>query len=578
VDPPLSVERTPLRTLIGGRWAVSWQGYLIAWPWAVLFIFSSSPAVWDSDRIIEELVRGVVAGTLAYIPVGIVMWLASISVLRNRRSQPVSIAVVALVGGVAWTARSLTVIGYLQFSGIPDDVSPVLRLVAGFIQGALAFVLTAWLLAKLTNFHDERRRLLSELVQEELVNEHLHERIEEIHVGVLNQVRRQVDATAMSLVSQSGTQAPSTRDVEALTRANRRISKGLARTLWDEAAESSRVNPLVVVRSAAEQRPFAYWALLPGVLLGILVLPMYWSVPEAVLVVGVITMYALLISSIANAVCPRLLPSYALAAYVCSVVLLLATAFVIQAFIQLLDLNPSGGDGLLWAIAVNFGVFYPLVGLGAHISRAQQDVLSQLRRSISQAEIEHQALKHEDSRIRRDISHALHGGLQADLTASAMRAQQALDQRDTATARRTLDEARDLIQRSWDISDLTPTDLRSTAGTVVGSWEGFVNIALDINVAREPTPRTIANIKEILLEGIGNAVRHGRASNITITIDDHASDLRITITDDGTGVTGSRIGLGSAMFDDIAPNAWSLTSAATGGSTLTVALLTAAKT
>jgi signal transduction histidine kinase len=573
----LSAERTPLRTLIGGRWAVSWQGYLIAWPWAVLFIFSSSPAVWDSDRIVEELVRGVVVGTLAYVPVGIVMWLASISVLRNRCRQPVSIAVVALVGGVAWTARSLTLIGYLQFSGIPDDASPVLRLVAGFIQGALAFVLTAWLLAKLTNFHDERRRLLSELVQEELVNEHLQERIAEIHSTLLNRVRRQVDAAAMSLVSRSETQTPSARDVEALTRANRAISKGLSRTLWDEAAESSRVNPLVVVRSAAEHRPFAYWALLPGVLLGILVLPMYWSVPQAVLVVGVITMYALLISSIANAVCPRLLPSYALVAYVLSVVLLLATAFVIHAFIQLLGLNQSGGDGLLWAVAVNFGVFYPLVGLGAHISRAQQDVLSQLRRSISQAEIEHQVLRREECRMQRDLAYALHGGVQADLTASTMRAQQAIDQGDTATARQTLDEARDFIQRSWDIPDLTPADLRSTARTVVGSWEGFVNIALDINVAREPTTRTIAHVKEILLEGIGNAVRHGRAKDIAVTIDEHAGGLRITITDDGTGVTGSRIGLGSAMFDDIAPNAWSLTPAATGGSMLTVALPTATK-
>ena len=158
-----------------------------------------------------------------------------------------------------------------------------------------------------------------------------------------------------------------------------------------------------------------------------------------------------------------------------------------------------------------------------------------------------------------------------------MRAQQALDQGDTATARQTLDKAKDLIQQRWDLHDLAPTDLRSAAHTVIQSWEGFVDITLNIDVTREPPSRTATQIREILLEGIGNAVRHGRAGNIAITINDHEGDLRVSITDDGTGVTGSRIGLGSAMFDDIAPNAWSLTSASTGGSTLTVDLPTPEK-
>jgi signal transduction histidine kinase len=227
---------------------------------------------------------------------------------------------------------------------------------------------------------------------------------------------------------------------------------------------------------------------------------------------------------------------------------------------------------LPWLAVLNFGVLLPLIGLSAHIGRAQQQVLTQIRRSITETEIQREALRSEESRIRRDLAYTLHGGLQADLTASTMRAQQAIDQGDTATARQTLDQAKDLIQRSWDVPDLARTDLRSTARTVVESWEGFVDIALDIAVDREPGPRTVANIKEVLLEGIGNAVRHGRAKNIAIAVTDHAGGIRITITDDGVGVTGSRIGLGSAMFDDIAPNAWSLTPAAPSGSTLTVAL------
>ena len=574
----MSPERTPLRALIGGRWAVSWQGYSLAWPWAVLFIFSTSPTVWATGTLAERIIRGVIVGTLTYIPVGLVAWLASISIFRNRRITPIPIALVALVGGIAWTTRSLAMIGYLEIADIPSDATPSLRLLAGFIQGAFAFVLTAWLLAKLTSFHEERRRLIDTLVQEELVNEHLHERVRDLQARVLDQVRSAVDSAAQSLSRQGSVDTPTPHDVEALAQTTKQISKDLARSLWDEAVETARVNPLTVVRSTVANRPFAYWALIPGALLGVLGLQIYWSMGVAVLAIFTLTLTALVISSIANFICPRLVPSRALAVYLVTVALLLSTAFVMYAFISLLDLTPTGGSGLLWAVAVNYGIFFPLISAGAHIGRTQQDVLRQLRKSISQAEIDSHALSLEEAHLRRDLALALHGGLQADLTASTMRAQQAIDHGDVASAHRAIDEARNLIQQSWDLPDLTRTDLRSTARTVVESWEGFVNIELDIAVAQEPSTRTIANIKEALLEGIGNAVRHGRAKNIAITITDHAGGLRITITDDGTGVTGSRIGLGSAIFDDIAPNAWSLTPTSTGGSTLTVDLTTTAKT
>ena len=574
----MSPERTPLRALIGGRWAVSWQGYLLAWPWAVLFIFSTSPTVWATGSLAERIGRGVLIGTLTYTPVGLVAWLASISVFRNRRITPIPIALVALVGGIAWTTRSLAMIGYLEIVDLPSDASPSLRLLAGFIQGGFAFVLTAWLLAKLTSFHEQRRSLIDALVQEELANEQLHERIQDLKTRVINRVRTAVDRTAQSLSTRTSVNTPSPHDVEVLAQATRTISKDLARDLWDDAARTARVNPLTVVRSTVANRPFTYWALIPGALLGVLGLQIYWSVGVAVLAILTLTLTALVISSIANFACPRLGPSKALALYLASLVLLLSTAFVMHAFIRLLDLTPTGGSGLLWAVAVNYGVFFPLISAGAHIGRAQHDVLQQLRKSISQVEIDSHALNREESRLRRDLALALHGGLQADLTASAMRAQQALDQGDAASARQTLDEATYLIKQRWLLPDRAHADLRSTARAVVESWEGFVNIELHIAVAHEPSTRTIANIKEVLLEGIGNAVRHGRATNIAVTIDDHGGALRITITDDGTGVTGSRIGLGSAMFDDIAPNAWSLTRTSTGGSTLTVALTTPAKT
>jgi signal transduction histidine kinase len=574
----LSTERTPLRTLIGGRWALSWQGYLIAWPWAVLFLFNSAPTLWVSDSLLEGLTRGFIIGTLVYIPVGIVMWLASVSVLRHRRTIPVSIAVVALLGAVAWTARSVVVIALLELQDLPSVVSPTGRIVNGAIQGAIAAVLAAWFLAKISRFRDQRRQLLSDLVQEELGNERLLEDIEITRSRLFATVRDTVDMTVRSMSQVPADRDASKEQIEALADASKTISKDLARELWDEAAKSTRTGPLTLLRSAVASRPFTLWAPLPIIALGLLTLPNFWPLADVVKIVSLFYVGSLLVSIAANKITPRLRPAMGMVAYLAAVLLLLGSGILMQVTIDLLGLNAPYGSALPWLVALNFGVLVPLIGLGAHFGRVQQDALTRLRQSITDTEIKREALRREESRMRRALAYALHGGLQADLSASTMRAQQALDRGDAATARQTLDAARDLLRRSWDASDSAPADLRGTSCTVVQSWEGFVDITLDIEVTREPPPRTIAHVKEILLEGIGNAVRHGRAKNIALTIDDRAGDLRITITDDGTGVTGSQFGLGSAMFDDIAPNAWSLTPGTTGGSMLTVALPTAART
>ena len=574
----MSAEQTPLRSLIGGKWAFSWQGYLIVWPFAVLFLFFGAPALWESDSLFEGLIRGFVLGTLVYLPVVFVMWLASISIARNRRVTPVPIALVALVGAGAWTARSFVVLSALALQGLPSDVPAANRIVSGIVQGALTSLLTAWVLAKIASFRDQRRRLLSDLVQEELANERLREQIEVKRLHLLTTVRERVDSTVQSLNTSQASSEPSREEVESFAQATNKISKDLARELWDDAARTTRLGPMTLLRSAVANRPFALWAQLPIIGLGLYILPIFWTFTNAVIVLAILSLYSSMIAVATNWITPRLRPNAALGAYALAVLLLLSTAIVLQVSVNALGLTPPQGNALPWLAALNFGVLLPVVGLGAHIGRAQQQVLTQLRRSITETEVRNEALHSEESRIRRDLAYTLHGGLQADLTASTMRAQHAIDQGDAATARQTLDEAKVLIQRSWDIPDITRTDLRSTARSVIKSWEGFVDISLDITVTHEPAPRSVAHAKEILLEGIGNAIRHGRARSITITIDDRAGGLRITITDDGSGVTGSRVGLGSEMLDELAPNAWSLTPVPTGGSTLSVALTTPAKT
>ena len=551
---------------------MSWQGYLLGWPFAVLFTFFAARSLWVAESTLEGFIRGVAAGTLGYAPVGVVLWLAAVTVLKKRRNAPAPIALVALVGAASWTTRSLAIIAYLQLTGLPSDATPTIRLVTGFAQGAIATTLAAWLLATTDRFHERRQQLLDDLVREEMATEQLIENVQRMRTEVLTGVRRSVESVVSRLDDQVGTEPPTPQAVDALAAASRQVSRTLARELLDEASRTARLNPIVVLRSAVMNRPFAFWGLLPSLVLGLVGLSIYWPLPASTMALAAVTAFVLIVSSVANAVTPRLSPRRGLAVYFTCVVLLFGSAFVMQIAMSRVGLNPAENGAVGWSVAVNFGVLYPLIGIAAHVGTAREEVLAHLRKSVTAAEVEREALRREKARLHRDLAFSLHGGLQADLTASAMRAQHAIDEGDSTSARVALSQARQLMQEAVDVPQSQTLDLTTTIDAVLEAWEGIVDFETDVRVSGQSDAQLVAMVRDVLLEGIGNAVRHGGAHSLAIAIVDEGGGLRVTITDDGYGVGDATPGLGSSMFDRMAPNAWSLTPAATGGSLLTIAL------
>jgi glucose-6-phosphate-specific signal transduction histidine kinase len=66
-------------------------------------------------------------------------------------------------------------------------------------------------------------------------------------------------------------------------------------------------------------------------------------------------------------------------------------------------------------------------------------------------------------------------------------------------------------------------------------------------------------VNEICKEAVSNAVRHGEAKNITISIDRSADELLvIEAADNGRGIESDAIpGVGSRMLDDLSVD-WSI--------------------
>lgn len=569
-------EVASLRSLIGGRWAVSWQGYLLGWPFALLFIFFSSPGIGAFDPWYVGLLKVVAVGTATYLPTGAVLWIAAKTLLRNRDQSPAPILTVGLVGGLAWSARSIALIAYLSVMEVPSQASPSLRMLAGFIQGVFALTLTAWFFATINDFYVRRRQLLRTLVSEELMTDRIAVTVDEMRTDVLQRVQETVDESVQQWGESMTHESITHQDVQVLRDASQKVSRVIAHDLWRTAERGSRLNPLTIVRSAATHRPFAYWGLLPTFILAMIILPALWPLRAAVLFGAGITAFAFAVSLIANKVVQRVTPQPALIIYCGAVVvLLIGTLAVVQVFKSILGLEGLSGGGLPWIAAANFGVMYPLIGIAANVGRAKQEVLDQIRQSISYAEIYRESLRQEEVRVTREIALALHGGVQAHFTAAGMRLSHALDEGDDAATEEAILQVKWMIASEIVGAQRKTADIDQVVNHLVDTWTGVVDITAQVHVRGGYTQRCVRVVQDVVTEGINNAVRHGDATHIDIEVRDAIDKMIIVIGDNGFGVSGSGVGavspgLGSAMLNAIATDSWSRVVNPAGGSVLTV--------
>ena len=165
---------------------------------------------------------------------------------------------------------------------------------------------------------------------------------------------------------------------------------------------------------------------------------------------------------------------------------------------------------------------------------------------------------------RAAVAAYLHSTVQARWTAAAHRLEAAAEAGDLGAARRALVSARALL-----VSDGPSTDEVIDCTELARAWDGIASVHLEVD------PHLPAHVHgvvgRIVDEAISNAVRHGRARTIRVSITMAVSErgsgrAEVVVEDDGTGTGDSgeenRRGLGSDWLDTVAE--WSLTRTESG--------------
>jgi signal transduction histidine kinase len=173
-----------------------------------------------------------------------------------------------------------------------------------------------------------------------------------------------------------------------------------------------------------------------------------------------------------------------------------------------------------------------------------------------QLEILNASLRQELWLNRRRTASVLHGPVQAALFASAMK----LSQESKPTPALVAEVEQDIsaaLEKLNNPSNLEGEDISDLLNQIVEIWSDAAEISIEIPETLETaitrTPLASEALIEISREFITNAIKHGRASQVSLKVSRlDAARISIEVIDDGQGVPpGAKPGFGSKLLSEL---------------------------
>ncbi len=506
-----------LRQLIGGRWAVSWVLYLINLP--LNFLGMSSHIV---DARSADVLPWLIVWAIGYVVFGIVLLAANLTVLRNRRTMPVAIGVVVAVGAIAGGFRGLTVGIGADLAGISaGDLSLIaVRILTGTALGIMLVPLGALFLALISEYNRQRSALIGELTALEATRMRTEGASDLLRQTLIEQLAEKISTDSDSL-------------------------RAASHEVWPADSPRERVRWGNVVMTSLLHNPF------PGTAVAVV-----WSVSALLTLTAAIGPVRGTLQVAASALAiwwifrlaRYFMPSGRLTGLLWFVVVMLATIIVTGPVASLIfDPRPVGsGTALILANAFWLPLFTILISICIGAVRSSEMVLHNLQTRVTSDDIAARATEQEMIRLKRAVAESLHSVQSRVYAARAQGSGQAF--------------LADLV--SAPDASLSPEEILQS---VIDPWASLIEI--DVQLPSIPLSLTEArSVKRVIQEGLANAYRHGGASQSSIGIAREATALVVEMIDNGVGKDPhSRLGLGSAILEEVSDGQWSLHTLEDGG-------------
>lgn len=547
---PRTARFSRLRDEAGGRWFNYLPAYLWVGPiWVVASVLATPGLNTLGEFGLMALAN--TAGVLAAVGL---MALSNASVFRNSQARPIPLWLVIAFGAAVGAIKALvtTLVAVSITHGPLDGIGP--RTAISAILGAWLIPTISVLYATLARYERERDALARELV--------LRKFRPALGGG---STQHSYDQNISSFVEL-------TRKLVAHARNPLELNRTLNTIIDTELRPLSRTLSEQVRQSLPSFR-------IPDLIR--IVWKDYRFTPVATTIAYVITFIApqLWYAGIANGLLRLLVQAF----IVCGILWLaqlLPTrggAFGVMAFalvngflVFVLDAVSIFLFGPLpdyprWGAVTFLLLFFVVSGLILGTIRAAQneekDVRAQLT-ELSEQTAQAYSMSAQQQFEKRELAHYLHSRVQNGMLSVALRLGADGAPADISPAQEELYAILDevlTVSSQRELSDIS-TELRS----IQGLWKGLAGVNFSIDPSTERLLNSDRDLRRtavlVIEEGTTNAVRHGSATQIHISIGSGATttDVSIHCVDNGKGPVGNHSGLGTTLFESAATS-WSLT-------------------
>ena len=560
-------EATSFRERTGGRWAFSLPVWILAvTASALITILTSNPTFQSQAGGIRTLVVTAVGTALMGIMFLGIRWFRRSDRLLSIHVVIALSALIGLVRGFS-TAWLLGQVDMHQFASVTQHlIAPVLFAIVGIpVFNALV--------EGVQQHRAERDALVTRLIElreRQLRQELLSETITE---ALLANVLTATDEARLRVSERPAVSSQAER--QRLADLLRSTATGSVRSLSHALHERAVMTALPTtgfassVRNTLNQRPLWPWQ----TSLAVSVLTFASSVTALAnlseLAFGTVVMVALGAAIVQFAITWATLTVFLSLSQrgflppVMAIVgaTVLAVALGLGRTTVMLNVFSSGAPtGLIVTQAAIATLAILSVNLALASQRGQEEILLTLHHSIDESEVDEIARSRELARTSRSLAQYVHGTLQSRLLAAALAIEHAERDGTPGSFDAAIEQAVDALSLS---NALAPPsrELAVAVKETVELWSGFAAFTITLDAFEPPLASSVVeDICLIAEEGIANAMRHGRANAIGISVINHDEECaRVVVTDNGIGPQHGDRGFGSALFDLSGANTWSLT-------------------
>jgi len=542
-----------LLTQIGSRYALSNQVLLL-----FLLPAYGTGLIFESLRLETNLLERFLVATAGYLAAVAVLLVARrLLVGKEEKSRPAFVLTAFLIAGFA---RGVVILSLDVLTGQHQVGQELFRLLGGPIFSFVTFTLAAVLASNFQRHRESLAALADERYRLQIRSAGIRAKVQIQREELLGKVRSLLDP-AIAKIQANLTGTSSTEAIASLRSTVDEVVRPLSLEVAEASDELEAESGKAVIREKAP---------IPSrILLGEFIVPLWASLILSIVLVPAAFLLEDPLSSLTILLCAFLSMFLGLGFFQWLTMKLPVPPFLVALLVpsfSAISLIPIyfAAEELEWNVTVQqvnalllFGVCVGVTTFAAQFSQLQRKATTENLVGVNQQlEILNASLRQELWLNRRRTASVLHGPVQAALFASAMK----LSQEQKPTAELVAEVEQDIsaaIEKLNNPSNLEGEDISDLLNQIVDIWSDAAKITIEIpellEAAVARSPLASEALIEISREFITNAIKHGKASSVSLKVS-RLDDLRIAIkvVDDGQGLPpGAKPGFGSKLLSEL---------------------------